>query len=308
MTNNKSAPVIGILCVLFGTMMMSLMDTGFKLLAEHEFHPVQSLFCRGVVALLLLSIFTMPMGGIVKSTKTNKPWLHTVRALMVLAGLYCFIEAYTLLPLAYVALISYTIPIMTTVLSMIILREKVDFVQWMAVIIGLIGCYFIIDPQNTTHSWVGIAYALSGSFIFSCARVLTRYIGTSEKAMTMAIWICLISTLAVTPFLPIHWVMPTSLTHWGLFLWIGVTATVVEYFMSKGHCLAPASVLAPFHYTMAIWSTIFGYIMWEEIPSTNAFIGGAILIISGLTLLYNEGRKAKAMMSQPAISNPAIAE
>ena len=96
------------------------------------------------------------------------------------------------------------------------------------------------------------------------------------------------------PVMPFVWTTPR---HWlviGLLVGLGVFGSIGHYLLIAAHRLAPASLLAPFIYTQLVWVILFGYVVFAHVPTAWTIAGSAIVVASGLYVLYRE-RKVKGL-------------
>ena len=94
--------------------------------------------------------------------------------------------------------------------------------------------------------------------------------------------------------LPLGFIMPT-LDHWGLIVFNGVANAVGQYWWTRALHLAPASAVSPFFYLSLIWASILGFAVWGEVPTISLVIGSAVVVASGLFLLWRESSARQAV-------------
>jgi S-adenosylmethionine uptake transporter len=69
--------------------------------------------------------------------------------------------------------------------------------------------------------------------------------------------------------------------------------------VTRAFLRAPASMLAPFTYVQIVWATLFGYVIFDQLPDGVSFIGMAVIVASGLALAWQERRRARAAVRVP---------
>lgn len=140
----------------------------------------------------------------------------------------------------------------------------------------------------------GLGMAQSGAMVvvlatalYALAIIQIRKLSRSEPAVSVAFWFTAFCTLATGLVLPFYWVTP-SWSDLPLLVSVGLLGGMAQLCMTRGYALAPASVAAPFDYTHLLWSVLFGWYIWGDFPDLQTWIGCAIVIASGLYILYRE--------------------
>ncbi len=191
------------------------------------------------------------------------------------------------------------IPIFVTALSAIVLRERVGWRRWSAILVGFTGVVIALHPSAQTVSWPAMI-ALSGSLSFSILMLVTRSLRATPDivmATTQFIGTFLLGVL-MSPF---GWVTPSS-GSLALFAAAGIISVSALLCVNRSLKLAPASVVVPYQYSMIVWAIIFGIIVFGDMPSPATIIGAAIIIGAGLYIFLRErslGREER-VVSPPA--------
>jgi drug/metabolite transporter (DMT)-like permease len=209
-----------------------------------------------------------------------------VRSVFTLAAWLCFYNAARHLQLAELTTIYYAAPIIITVLSVVLLGEKVPALRWLAVLLGFAGVFVACDPTRLGLS-VPVVLVLCAAVFWGIAIVLLRKTALLERTMIQLIlnnaFFLLFS--AVPAF--VLWQTPA----WDqLLLLVGVGALggVAQYLLFEGMKRAPVSIVAPFEYTSLIWSFALGFLIWGDVPRPEVFTGAAIIVSAGLLIIANE--------------------
>ena len=179
-------------------------------------------------------------------------------------------------------LIIFTMPLFVSLLSFPVLKERAGFLGSLSVVFGFIGITIAVDPFNEPPN-IFLAVALLGSFLYGLAVLSIRQLSKTEPSGTMFFYFTLSCTLGSAMFLPFGWTSPSIIDL--LFLCgMGFAGGFGQFAMITAYKLAPAIFVAPIEYTQFIWAVIFGFIFWNEIPTLNIYLGGAIVIICTLLL------------------------
>lgn len=270
-----------------------LASTGLcaKLLGD-ILNPVELLFARSSIALLLLvAIFFMLSQTI--TVKTERPWAHIIRNVIGTIGMIMAMWAFTIMPLTQATILFFTVPLWVTLMSSLLLKEKIGFVRLSAVIFGFAGVYIATGPSGDftlLQLTVGLGYA----FLAACVEICLRWMGNTESASTTTLFLLAFSTLTTGLYLPLSDIS-ISMSPWIFACIIAVFGIVnLGYLLAKTQSfrLAEASIITPITYTMIIWTAIFDYIFWNNLPSVALLIGGSIIIASNLIILKREQKRA----------------
>ncbi len=268
-------------------------------------YPVlEMVVLRNLVALPFTVLFSRREGqrGL---PPTRQLGLEFTRGLFLFISYTTFMMGLAALPLAEVEALRFSGPLMITLLSVLMLGEKVELRRWLALLVGFIGVLLIVRPGATTFN-SGSIFVLISVLFYALTVIATRRLQTTDSSATMAFYSSLVYLAAALTLAPItltvgeipgahpsiaflfrNWAMPTLLDGFimgGLGLvWAGWT-----YFMACAYSLAPASVIAPFEYLALPINILWGLLLWHEIP-TWATLGGALLtLFAGLCILYRD--------------------
>lgn len=281
----------GALLICATAFMIAVMNSTAKLLSGN-YHPVELIFYRNLVVLAAL----LPFFHFSKQwhlVKTTRPKAHIARALIGTTGVGLAFWAVSLLPLADATTIMYTAPLFVTMLSYPLLKEKVGPWRWGAVLIGFIGVVLIAKPTGEDLFIFGILIALSAALFHGTTQILLRDMGKTEHPLTTVFYFMAFGTIATGLILPFIWSGNLKKEDFFLILLLGVTGGLQQIFKTKGYSLAPVSIISPFNYTGLIWATILGWMLWDDLPSWGVILGGAIIIISNIFIIWRENRKKK---------------
>jgi drug/metabolite transporter (DMT)-like permease len=278
----------GIGLMFFGFLMFSANDALGKWLAA-TYGPGQILLFRSIFALAILSPLIY-RAGIRSIVAVERPWLHLLRVACSTAETFLFYWAVSVLPLADAMTYYLAGPIYVTVLAALLLKEKVGWRRWTAVLVGFLGVVVALQPSAAVFGWYALI-ALAGSFIYAILMVVTRSVrGTPD--LTMAVW-QFAAALVVGAFTaPFTWTAPAGSD--GLLLGLlGIVALVAIVCVNRSLRLAPASVVVPFQNTMIVWAIVFGYMIFGDVPGPRLLIGVGIIVAACLYIFFREQKVAR---------------
>ncbi len=183
------------------------------------------------------------------------------------------------------------------------LGEWIGWRRWTAIGFGFVGVLLITRPGlGGMHA--AALFTLGATICYAFYAVITRIVSRVDSNQTSLFYANFIGALAMLPVIPFVWQPPVNWVVVLLMVMIGVLGSTGHYFLIAGHKLAPASVLSPFVYTQLIWVIVLGYLVFGQVPNSWTVAGAAIVIASGLYLLYRERKLGKSTTSEAAIEGP----
>ena len=266
---------------------VTLMSVQAKLIGP-EYHPIQIAFARGIVVLILLSPIIYKLGGI-NFLKTKTPFLHLFRSLSGLVGNLLFFYSLHRIPVADVTVISMAVPIFSSILAIIFLKEIIGWRRWTAIIFGFLGVIIAVDPS--TDIKMASIIAVIATFMWSTTIIFLRILGKTENPVKTVFYFMLISVICTSFFQPLYWKEP-SLKILLLFVGLGTCAFATQILMTYALQKAQASIVSPFNYTGILWAILFDSLIWNVSPFINTLIGGIIITISGIYIFHRETKKS----------------
>jgi drug/metabolite transporter (DMT)-like permease len=280
--DERSARLAGIGLMLLSIFMFSFGDAMGKFIVA-TYSLGQLLLLRACAALIVL----MPMiwRHRVEFMHLERLWLQLLRVMLSTLEVAAFFLATVYLPLADVVTYYLACPIFVTALSAIVLRERVGWRRWTAVLIGFCGVLIALRPSTQTVSWPAMI-ALGGSLSFAVLMLITRSLRATPD-------IVLASSQFAGTFLlgallsPLGWVTP-GIGSLGLFAAAGCISVAALLCVNRSLKLAPASVVVPYQYSMIIWAVMFGFAVFGDVPSLATIVGAAIIIGAGIYIFLRE--------------------
>jgi drug/metabolite transporter (DMT)-like permease len=251
---------------------------------------IQIAFFRGLFSLVPCGMLLLKSGG---STilRTQHPLRHLVGGLVGTIALICLFLSLKLMPLADAITIHFSETFFLTALCSLFLKEHAGFHSWISIIIGFLGVFIIARPSGAVSFLgvlAGVLFALGDAFFMMNARILTR----TDHSGGIVIYFSLIASLLTASLLPWVWVTPTSLDCLILIL-LGIGGGFGQLCIIQAYRYAPAAIVAPMIYSALIWSILFGYLFWNEVPDWMLGLGSSLIVSSGLYIIYKENRKHK---------------
>ncbi|QUT04527.1 DMT family transporter [Sphingobium phenoxybenzoativorans] len=261
----------------------------FKLANQHGGSgPVDMLFYRALFALPLVFAWSARRSGIA-TLIPKSPIAHLCRsALGVLAVLFTY-ESFILLPLPLAVTISFTAPIFATLLSALILHERVALHHWLAVAIGFAGIAIASNPGATNISSGSVAIAMTSAVLQGAVTVTLRRLGRKETAGSIAFWFLVCSLFVGAAAMPSygHWPDRTGLV---LLAAGGVVSALMQVMMTASLQHAPVALLSPIDYSQIVWAALLGLAIFGAMPSAETLLGATLVTASGVMVTWFDRR------------------
>jgi len=281
--------------MLAGVLLFSVMDAAVKwLVADYPVHQI--VFFRTVFALGPCLYFIRRAGGFA-TLRTRRPLVHAARGVIGLAAMGCYFYAFAEMDLADAKAILFSAPLFMTVLSIPLLGEKVGIFRWSAVIVGFVGVLAILKPDGEMIH-LGALAAVGGAVLYALAVITIRHLSVTDSAASITFYFTLTGAVAGTAMMAVFgWVTP-SLPDLALLAGVGLIGGVGQYSLTQAFRYAEAAAVAPLEYLSMAWALLFGYLIWSDIPEYDVFVGIALVVASGLFILYRERRLAAIRSSR----------
>ena len=240
--------------------------------------------------------FLIPKNRLKNFYYTKRPGLHILRSIAGIIALIAIFIALRELPLAVVVSLSYASPIFITLLSIFLLSEKVGLFRWLAVLIGFLGVLIISEPGFTN---LNIFYFLPILFCIGLAfvSIILRKMSTTEPVWLMTFYFTLTIGIVGLMTLPFGWVVP-SVKDFFILSMIGLLGGVANLWLTQAYKLAEVSLVAPIRYLSIIFAIIFGYLIWNEIPTIKTMTGAFLVVFASIVIFIREFHKKKQISIQ----------
>lgn len=269
--------------MLLGMFLFAAVDTGAKLLTE-GLHPIQITWTRQL-GLLFGALFLIFYHGRT-ILQTTHPRLQVLRGAMAVGSATLFILGVTYVPLADAVAVTFVAPFIVTILGALILREPVGWRRWIAVFLGFLGTLIVIRPgMGVIHP--AAFFVLIAAAFFALRQIISRALADTDKTATTVVYTAIVGSALLTLPLPFVWITPNR-EQLMILVGIALLAGVAEVCVIKALEVAMAVVVAPIHYSMMIWGTFYGFMVFGQLPDMWTIIGAAVIISTGLYTLRRE--------------------
>jgi len=300
-TQQRRQRLIGIALMCGAVALFACLDTTAKYLTT-QMDSLQIAWARYTSAFVLTLIVSNPLTH-PRLLRTRSSKLQITRSLLLVGSTALNFLGLRWLQLDEALSIIFTFPLLVAIISGPMLGEWIGWRRWTAIGFGFVGVLLITRPGlGGMHP--AALFTLGATFCYGFYAVITRIVSRVDSNQTSLFYANFIGALAMLPVIPFVWQPPVNWVVVVLMVMIGVLGSTGHYFLIAGHKLAPASVLSPFVYTQLIWVIVLGYLVFGQVPNSWTIAGAAIVIASGLYLLYRERKLGKSTTSEAAIEGP----
>ncbi len=281
----------GIISMLLGVIILSVMDAVVKWLVMHNVEVIMILAVRGWMIITALTIYlffaknnTAASGFSV--LKTDHPWIHLIRAVIGFFAPFLFFTSLEFIPLADATAIFFCTTFFMTAGSVPFLGERVGVYRWLAIITGFIGVLLITRPGTDVFhpaSLLALGAGAAYAFMVLAGRLLSR----KDSTFKLVFYFNLAYTVIATVMLPFFW-QALDLSVFGFIIIVAILAVAGHFALTTAFASAPVAIIAPYEYTAMIWAICLGYLIWGDIPTQLAWAGIALITAAGLFIAWRE--------------------
>ena len=299
----------GILFILSGMALFSIQDSLIKYIFE-DTALYELYFGRTLTALILLALY-LKITSQKLVMKTYYPLLTTVRVICFFFGFSFFYISLTYMSLAMANALFFSSPFFISILAIVFLGEKVGIRRWLAIIVGFLGVYIVLNPNFENFDYTKLAPVACALF-YAISMTITKITSDKDSVYSQmfhlyigAIGISIIFFIftgkgqfntfsdPTLQFILREWFTNPTYS-WPFIIIMGLVASLSFYFVFSAYSIASPSVVSLFEYSLIIWAIIIGYLLFNDIPTVRTFIGVALIIGAGVYIYIRE--KAKDQM------------
>ncbi|QKV20516.1 DMT family transporter [Oricola thermophila] len=279
-------PLAGIALMCAGVASLCISDAIAKELTA-GYAVMQVLFMRNLLALPVAVAIAWKLGGRA-ALRSHKPMAHMVRGFIWIGAALLFLTGLRYLELAEATALAFAAPVFITALSALVLKETVGWRRWTAVLVGFAGVLIVVRPGSAAFQAASL-FPVATAFVYAVLMISARWVDKRDSMWTLMLYLVISGTLISALAMPFAW-RPIAAEHWWLFLGIALFGTMGVTMITQAFRMAPASVVAPLDYTALVWSTLLGWMFWGEMPDFLTYAGAAVIIASGIYIVWREGK------------------
>jgi len=279
---------LAVVLVVAATLCFSILDASAKWLVQ-SLPVLQVVWVRFAAHVLLMALLLAPRHGL-DIVRMKSPKLQLLRGLMLCSMTALNFVALQYLQLAETGAIQFSVPILIALLSAWWLGEKLDGRRWVAIVGGFVGVLLVLRPGS--HAFhPALLLSVMNAFLYAAFNLLTRRMAATESAEATQLLSAIVAALLLAPFALWQWQAPTSAMQWAVLLLCGLMGGVGHLFVAMAHRHASAAVLGPFIYQQILYMTLWGWLVFKQIPDAFVVAGAGVVVASGLYLLWMEMRR-----------------
>jgi drug/metabolite transporter (DMT)-like permease len=283
-------PLAGILFMCMASTLFPIMN-GLVQVLSARYPAEQIVWARtGVHLLFVLALFMPRFGPTI--ALTTRPGTQILRSLLLMGSTVCFFTALRYLPLAQAASISFTAPLIVTLLAWPLIGERISLARLAAVMLGFAGVLIVIRPGSDVFHPASLLVVASATF-YGLYQIYTRKVAGQDRPETSAVYSALIGTGVMGLAAYSSWVTPQSWTDVGLLCSLGILGGLGHYCVARAMTYAQASILAPFQYWQMVGSVAIGYLISGMLPDAYTWLGSAVIVVAGLLIGWRETRERR---------------
>jgi drug/metabolite transporter (DMT)-like permease len=267
--------------VLFGSAMvfsivpyLSIPEYGFG------YHAFQIMLCFTAVALILMLPWAFKQG---KKRLQTKQWkLFMLRATLEFVAFSLSFYSLQYLDLPKHTALNFLTPLLSTLVVILVLKEKGYTHTWVALVLGFVGMLIVTRPGVIPFN-IGVMYVLGAAFTFSFCSTVIKLLTLKESPEKIAFYMLSLTTLIALPFGIYHWKTP-SLEGWFWLCVIGVIAYAQQIMVAKAISKVPLLTLTPLNFLQLVFSSLLSYAVYAKLIDRWTFIGALVILAA---TLYN---------------------
>jgi drug/metabolite transporter (DMT)-like permease len=261
------------------------MDAMLKLFTEH-YPPMEIAFWRGLASLPFMVLPAL-IKGRYRDLIPHRFGMHLLRGILMVVMLSGFIYGVRTLSLASTYSIFLAEPLIVTALAVPLLGDRVGWRNWVAISVGLVGVVVILRPSASGLVTLGAVAALISATAYALSVIALRVITRTDSTTSVIVWTVGLMTVITGLIAVPDWV-PLAREHWKWLAALGLFGAIGQHLLTEAFRSAPPSIVAPFEYTALLWGIAIDWAVWGVLPASRVYVGGGIVIASGLYLIWHE--------------------
>ncbi len=253
------------------------------------YNPFQIIFFAGLMSVPLVAGMAM-VDASAASLRPVRPGLMALRCVVVVLNGVFGTYAFATLPLAQCYAIFFTMPIFITLLSALLLGERIDAARGAAVVVGLVGVVVALDPGGSVLQW-GHAAALAGAVVGAGNYVIIRMSGGQERTVVMILYPIMLQLAVAAVVLPLVYV-PMGGRDLALTGFMAAVTFAGYLLIIEAYRRAPGIVVAPMQYSQILWAAVLGSLLFGEVMTGRTILGVGLIMAAGVVIVARQDKAA----------------
>jgi len=242
--------------------------------------PYQVSFFGAAFSIVVLPFIWRRGETVMDLVRARRPWLWLARGGLGTLGSFSSVTAFSHLSMAEAFALIFLMPLMTTALSVVFLKEKVSCQGWAAIVLGFVGVLIVLRP-GFREIGIGHIAALTCGICGSIFSILLRHVGNEEKPVTL-FGAALVAPMIISAVLMVPGYVPPTAWQWLAIFGFAVLAAAANIALMVAARRTPASRIAPTQYSQMLWGLLLGYLFFGD--RLDAFTGLGVVVIVGAGL------------------------
>ena len=292
-------PLLGLMLRACAMLLLATMFMLVKLAGDSGVAAPEVMFWRQAMVIPTL-LGGLAVTGNLGLLRTRRMPSHARRAVTGTLGLLCNVSAAMLLPLAEATTLGFTTPLFAVIITALVLREHVGVWRWTAVALGFAGVLIVAQPGHAPVSTLGVAAGLGAGLIVAAVSFQIRDLSRTEPPVTCVFWFGFYGTLiagALMPFYATH----HDAWQWLLLIGIGLAGTGAQLLITFALRHAAVATVIVMDYTALVWSTLYGWLIWNHLPPPVTWFGAPLIVAAGMIITWREHRLARSIPPASAL-------
>ena len=273
------------------TFMFSAMDGVSRFLAERNNVFTLVTMRYWFIATIMIISCLFIKNSLTKILYTKQPYIQFIRGILLILAILIGVYSFTTLGLVQTHSILSSFPLIVVAFSGPILKEKIGIQRWMAVLFGFIGVLIILNPADFIISFDALL-PVAGAFVLGFYTILTRKVSETDTSETSFFWVAMVGCAIMSIIGPFFW-EPIFFKDWTLMALLCILSTAGHFLLIKAYENAEASVLQPFTYFQLFFASIIGIYIFNDKVTLSIFLGGSIVVASGIFAAWRNYIKTK---------------
>ena len=307
--NNPKGIIFILLAMLVFSVQDSIMKYIYNFASLYEIYLIRTLVSLGII-LLFLKLTKKPI-----IFKTQYPLLTFCRVVLFFFGFSFFYVSLTVLPLGTATALFFVTPFLITIFAKFFLKEQIGPRRWLAVLVGFIGVYIILNPDFSNFDYMSLTPILC-ALCYSLSMIIIKLTSEKDSVYTQtfsfyigAIIISIVFYFTIgdgqynttdhpaSQFIFREWFtnLETSML---LMVITGITASLAFIFIFTAYRIASPAVVSPFEYSILLWSSLSGWYFFNEVPDLNTIIGMLLIVFGGIYIFIREKAQDQPIVTE----------
>jgi drug/metabolite transporter (DMT)-like permease len=268
-----------------------------KLVHQMGVSLTEIIFWRQAGALPLILLWMLGTGQMWQ-LKTTRLKAHATRSAMGMLGMLANFGATILLPLAVATILGFTTPLFAVVLSALVLKEHIGPWRWLAVALGFAGVLVIARPGAMPIAPLGAVVGLASGLMVAVVSIQLRDMGRTETPLSVVFYFSLFGTVLMLPTLPFSYTHHAPMV-WAGILGMGAVGTLAQILLTASLRYGPVSSVVVMDYSSLIWTTLYGWLIFHQMPPDSTWWGAPLVVAAGLVITWREHVRHREAQREP---------